>query len=89
MTRCDGAQARRLRRQYTIIDQLRPRPAFLLVSSAIRRGRSELGDSRLNRTAPPCPGFALLKRADERQQRRLLGVDRKRAADGLNEANSP
>jgi hypothetical protein len=36
MTRCDGAQARRLRRQHTIIDQLRPRPVLLLVSSAIR-----------------------------------------------------
>jgi hypothetical protein len=48
-----------------------------------------LGHSRLDRTASRCPEFALLKRADERQEFRLLGVDRKRAADGLNEAISP
>ena len=39
-------------------------------------------NSRLNRTAQSCPEFAILKRTDERQRRRLLGWDRKRAADG-------
>ena len=39
--------------------------------------------------ASSCPSVVLLKRADERQECRLLGVDRKRAADGLNEAISP
>src|SRR5882757_3957208 len=46
-------------------------------------------NSRLNRTASSCLGFALLKRADERQQCRLLGVDRKRTADGRMKRSAP
>src|SRR5450755_2163523 len=50
MTRCDGAQARRLRRQHTSLDQLRPRPALLPGLQRDPRGTSELGQ--------PQPGWA-------------------------------
>jgi hypothetical protein len=60
----------------------------LSLSSQLATGPSVLAPAQRAGAQRLC-AFALMKPADERQGCRLIGIDRKRAADGLNGATSP